>query len=343
MGKLKLLDIANALGLSKTTVSKVINNYSDVNQFTRIKVLDYVKKVGFEPNRQASFLRKNEIKTVAVIFPQLNHDFYNSIQEGILSVSQKNNYSLCVAISNESYELEKKLVFQFLKRNVDAIFLAVCNETKNFDHLEEIHKQGKILVMFDKIEKTINCPKVITDDRNASFLATEHLIKNGCKKILHFRGGFHPQISIDRYLGYRDALNKYEIPFEKEMVFVCDVGDEITGFTAAKNAYESGIKFDGLFTFTDYLAIGAIQFFKSKKIRISKDLLIVGFSNWKITKFTSPTISSVDQSAFLMGQNTFKAYLDEKLLKSEDKPPANKIFKIPAELIIRESSKISLN
>jgi LacI family transcriptional regulator len=206
LGKLKLFDIAKALGLSKTTVSKVLNNYSDVNQFTRIKVLNYVKKVGFEPNRQASSLRKKETKTVAVILPNMNNDFYMRIQEGILLVSQKNDYNLCVAISNESYETEKKLVYQYLKRNVDAIFLALSNGTKSFEHLKAIQEQGKVLVMFDKIEKTINSPKIIIDDRKAAFLATEHLIKNGCNKILHFRGGFQPQISIDRYLGYRDAL-----------------------------------------------------------------------------------------------------------------------------------------
>jgi len=341
--KLKLFDIAKALGLSKTTISKVLNNYSDVNQFTRIKVLNYVKKVGFQPNRQASSLRKKETKTIAVILPEINHDFYNSVQEGILSVSQKNDYNLCIATSNESYETEKKLVYQFLGRNVDAIFLSLCNETKNFDHLKAIQEQGKVLVMFDKIEKTINCPKIIVDDRKASFLATEHLIKNGCKKILHFRGGFQPQISIDRYLGYRDALNEHGIPFDKERVIVCETADENSGFFAAKNVFESAIKFDGLFAYTDYVAIGSIQFFKSKKIRVPKDVLVVGFSNWKVTRFTSPTISSVDQSAFLMGENIFKAFLEEKLLKSQGDPPGNKIFKLPTELIVRESSKIVSN
>ena len=241
---------------------------------------------------------------------QLNDDFYNSVQEGILSVSQKNEYSLYVAISNGSYETKKKLVFQFLKKNVDAIFLAICNETKNFDHLKKIHKQGKILVIFDKIEKTINCPKIIIDNRKASFLATEHLIKNGYNKILHFREGFQPQIAIDRYLGYRDTLDKYKITFDKERVFVCENVDEISGFLDAKKAFKSRIKFDGLFAFTDYAAIGAIQFFKSDKTSIPKDILVVGFSNRKVTRFTTPTVSTVDQSAFLVGKNIFKAFLE---------------------------------
>ena len=326
MGKLKLLDIANALGVSKTTISKVINNYSDVNQFTRIKVLNYIKKVGFEPNRQASFLRKKEIKTVALILPRLENDFFNRIQEGILKLSQEHNYSLCVATSYDCFETEKKLVFQFLNRNVDAIFLSISHQTVNFDHLVEIKKQGKILVLFDKIEKTINCPKVIIDDRNAAFLATEHLIKNGCKKILHFRSGYNPQISIDRYLGYRDALNKYKIPFDKEKVFVCEITDEKNGFFTAKKAIESGIIFDGLLAGSDYAAIGAIRFFKNKKLRIPKDVSVVGFGNSKLSKFSEPSLTTVDQSANLMGEKIFNFFLEEKLLVNRGKASANKVF-----------------
>jgi LacI family transcriptional regulator len=138
-------------------------------------------------------------------------------------------------------------------------------------------------------------------------------------------------------------LNKHGIQFEKERVFVCEVADENNGFLGAKKAFESGIKFDGLFAITDYLAIGAIQFFKSKKIRIPEDILVVGFGNWKVTKFTSPSISTVDQSAFLMGENIFKTFLEEKLLKTQGDPPGNKILKLPTKLIVRESSKISSN
>ena len=338
MKKLKLFDIANALGISKTTVSKVLNNYSDVNQFTRIKVLDYIKKVGYEPNRQASFLRTKKIKTVALILPRLENDFFNKIQEGILKVSQEHDYSLCVATSYDCFETEKKLVYQFLNRNVDAIFLSISHQTINFDHLIEIQQQGKILVLFDKIEKTLDCPKVIINDRKASFIATEHLIKNGCKQILHFRSGYKPQISIDRYLGYRDALNKYNIPFDKEKVIVCEITDEKNGFLAAKKAFELGIKIDGLLAGSDHAAIGAIQFFKNKKLSIPKDISVVGFGNWKLSKFSTPSLTTVDQSAIQMGEEIFKIFLEEKLLVSRGESPTNKTLTLSANLIVRESS-----
>lgn len=124
------------------------------------------------------------------------------------------------------------------------------------------------------MKKQLVVQKIIIYDRKVSFLATEHLIKNGCNKILYFREEFQPQIAIDRYLGYRDALYKNKITFDKERVFVCENVDEIYGFFASKKALESGIKFDGLFAFADSAAIGAIQFFKSKKISISKDILV---------------------------------------------------------------------
>ena len=171
-------------------------------------VLQYVKKVGFEPDRNASYLRTKETNTVALILPEMNHDFFNSVLAGVLKRAQQSKYNVLVGCSQGSVEEEKKLISQFLNQNVDAILMAVTQQTNEFKHLEEVQKEGKLLVMFDKIEKIIDCPKIIIDDRKAAFDATEHLILKGCKKILHFRGAYSPQISIDRYLGYRDALEK---------------------------------------------------------------------------------------------------------------------------------------
>ena len=119
----------------------------------------------------------------------------------ILFNVQKSDYTLFVACSNDSFETEKKLVDQYLNLNVDAIFISITHDTKSFDHLEAVKERNKILVMFDKNEKTFQCPKVMIDDRKAGFLATEHLIKRGCKQILHFRGAYQPHITIDRFLG----------------------------------------------------------------------------------------------------------------------------------------------
>ena len=241
MSKIKLSDIAATLKLSKATISKVLNSYPDVNSKTRERVLQYVKKVGFEPDRNASYLRTKETNTVALILPEMNHDFFNSVLAGVLKRAQQSKYNVFVGCSQGSVEEEKKLISQFLNQNVDAILVAVTQQTNEFKHLEEVQKEGKLLVMFDKIEKIIDCPKIIIDDRKAAFDATEHLILKGCKKILHFRGAYSPQISIDRYLGYRDALEKYDIPFDTSRVFVCENADGNEGYYNAKKVLDLGI------------------------------------------------------------------------------------------------------
>ena len=335
---LKLSDIAEALGLSKTTVSKVLNGYSDVNALTRKKVLDYVNKVDYKPNSQASFLRTKESKTVALILPQFNHEFFNSIFEGVLKNVQKSDYTLFVGCSNESSETEKELIAHYLRLNVEAIFISISQETTSFEALKSIQENEKILVLFDKIEKTILCPKVVIEDRKAAFSATEHLIKQGCRQILHFRGAYLPQISVDRYLGYRDALEAYQIPFDKSQVFLCEYGNEKEGYYAAKKVIESGIKFDGLFAITDLTALGAIQYFKLNKIKIPEDVAVVGFGNWKLSSFTFPSITTINQPGVQMGEKIFEVFLKEKKAKKEGLNPENETIKIPSQLIVRESS-----
>ena len=339
MDRIKISDIATALGLSKTTISKALNGYKDVNALTRKRVLDYVNEVQFIPNRQASFLRTKETKTIALILPQINHDFFNTIIDGILFNVQKSDYTLFVACSNDSFETEKKLVDQYLNLNVDAIFISITNDTKSFDHLEAVKERNKILVMFDKNEKTFQCPKVMIEDRKAGFLATEHLIKRGCKQILHFRGAYQPQITIDRFLGYKDALEKYHIPFDQKKIILCENGYEKEGYHAAKKVFEMGIQFDGLFAVTDLSAIGAIQFFKSQKIKIPDEVSVVGFGNWRLSKFTVPSITSVDQAGIEMGKQIFDVFLNETSLRKKGEDiNANKIINIKSKLITRESS-----
>ena len=147
MDRIKISDIATALGLSKTTISKALNGYKDVNALTRKRVLDYVNEVQFIPNRQASFLRTKETKTIALILPQINHDFFNTIIDGILFNVQKSDYTLFVACSNDSFETEKKLVDQYLNLNVDAIFISITNDTKSFAKLF-IHLKILLLLLY---------------------------------------------------------------------------------------------------------------------------------------------------------------------------------------------------
>jgi LacI family transcriptional regulator len=335
--KLTLKDIAQALGISVATVSKALKNYSDVSPATKKIVLDYVEKVKFKPNAQASFLRTQKTKLVGVILPKLNHDFFNEVLEGIVSEAEKNTYQVLVLCSQESYEKEVLQVNELLQRNVDGIFLSISMKTYKYDHLKQVQKQGIPIILFDRIAKSVPSFRVIIDDQKAAFLATEHLIKQGCKNIAHFRGNLIPQMSIDRFIGFKKALEHYKIPFHKEWCLVCEEDRFEKGFENAKKLLKIAPEVDGLFSMTDSTAIGAIHYFKKYGLKVPKDIAVIGFSNWKISALTEPSLSSVEQNGLLMGKKVIEVFTKTQEPRNEEKEEFTTTT-IPVQLCIRESS-----
>ena len=206
--------IANELGLSITTVSKALNDYKDVSVITKQRVKNLATKLNYTPNSFGLGLRKKESKTIGVIIPDNVHYFFSRVIKGILEVTEKNNYLVIVMQSNEDYELEKKQVDLLISKGIDGILISLSNKTHKFDHLKKIINNNIPLILFDKIAKTVNCSKVLIDDRKAAYEAVSYLIKKGCKRIAHFRGDLNPQNSIDRFLGYKQALLDNNIEFD---------------------------------------------------------------------------------------------------------------------------------
>jgi len=337
-----LKQIANALNLSTAAVSKALNNYPDISLATKKIVKSYVKKVGYKANNQATYLRTQKTKTIGVIIPDVTNYFFSKILEGIMSQAKKNDYTVILGNSKESVDEEKKLIFQFLQQKVDGILMSLAQDTSRFDHLNDIINNKTILVLFDKLARTINCSKVFIDDKKGGFKATQHLIKKGCTKIAHFRGDLNPQNSIDRYLGYREALSFHKIKFDPNKVLISRKGNIKEGYLLAKKLYESKIKIDGLFCVTDMVALGAIRFFKEHNINVPNDICVIGFSKTMVGNFVNPSLSTIDQKASKMGKMAMKLFLsEEKILKTE-KRLENQSLQLKTKLIKREStSKVS--
>ena len=330
--------ISEALGVSITTVSKVLNNYGDVSDSTRQRVLDYVKKTGFTPNSIAASLRTKESKIVGLILPNVNHYFFNSILQGVLNSAEKAGYLVVVLTSKESYELEKKHIERLLNQKVDGIFISLSEETYNTQHLNSIIDSNVILIQYDKISKLIDSSKVVIDDREAAYLATQHLIDKGKKRIVHLRGPLIPQVAIDRFLGYKSALEDSGIPFDRSLVLTCPQGDDEEGFDQLKSLHEENISFDGVFAHADLVAVGALRYLKRKKIKIPQEVAVIGFSNWMLSEKITPSLSTVDQPGILMGEQIFEQFARERLQKVSGNPVQYKTKIIPTNLVVRESS-----
>jgi DNA-binding LacI/PurR family transcriptional regulator len=339
MNNAKLVDIASALGISVTTVSKALKGYSDVSQTTRAKVLEMAKTMNYKPNASAVYLRTNETKTIGVIIPTMVHHFFSLVLNGILEEAESRGYFVIILQSNEKFELEKKQLDLLLQKRVDGILISLTNETNDFSHINEAIKNNTPVVLFDKIAKIVNCSKVIINDRKAAYDAVTYLIKKGHRRIAHFRGSYIPQNSIDRFLGYKKALEDNNIPYDSTLIYVCDNNADFEdGYANAKKIVEDHNDVDAVFAITDLVAIGIIKYFNEIGIKIPEQIAVFGFSNWYMSTVISPTLSTVEQPGFDIGQRAASILIDEIGKIKAKLTVTHQIIEIPTYLIERESS-----
>lgn len=341
MKPVTLKEIAEKLNISVTTVSKALKDYPDVSKKTKALVKELAETLNYKPNSFAVHLRTKESKTIGLVIPEIVHHFFSSVIKGIISEAEKEGYLVIILQSNESYELEKKQIDLLLSHRVDGILISLANGTADFKHLNAILEQDKPLVMFDKIAKLVKCSKVIIDDQKAAFIATQHLIDSGCKRIAHFRGPLLPQNSIDRFLGYKKALLANGMEYDPRLVYLSDCGENSfdDGKVNAAQLYKDHSDVDGIFINTDLVAIGAISEFQKLGVQIPEEISIVGFSNWFMSSVISPTITTIDQPGYVMGQTAFiQLYKEIQALKKGTSLQPETIT-LETALIKRESTK----
>ncbi|WP_026712608.1 LacI family DNA-binding transcriptional regulator [Flavobacterium daejeonense] len=338
MREATLKEIAHTLGISITTVSKALKNYPDVSEKTRKAVIALAEELHYTPNSFAVNLRTKESKTIGLIIPEVVHHFFSGVVNGIIDEAEKNGYLVIILQSNESLELEKKQVALLLNKRVDGIIMSLSNESNDDAHIKEIIQKGIPFVQFDKISKLIPSSKVIINDQKAAMEAVQHLIDMGCKKIAHIRGLANPQNSIDRFLGYKKALEKNGIPFDSSLVYSCKSITFEQGVEFAQQILEEDKGIDGIFVITDLVAVGLLAHFNEKGIQVPGQIAVIGFSNWLVSQVITPKLSTVDQPSYEMGVAAFNLLLEEMIYRKKGKIFEPKTIELPTSIITREST-----
>ncbi|MFI0428598.1 LacI family DNA-binding transcriptional regulator [Mariniflexile sp. HMF6888] len=338
MKNVTLKQIAEALNISITTVSKALKDYPDVSKDTKQKVLALAENLNYIPNSSAVNLRTQQTKIIGVIVPTTVHHFFATVIKGIIKAAKKKNYLVILMQSEEDDMQEKKSVDLLLSKGVDGILISLSNNTRDFNHLEKIKNHDIPLVLFDKISKITKCSKVVINDQKAAYDAVAYLIQKGYKRIAHFRGDLNPQVSIDRFLGYKKALLDNNIEFDPSLVYICNNNDDFNdGYESAKKLIEiHKSNVDAIFAITDMVAIGALKYFNDNNIKIPDDVAIIGFSNWFMSSVITPSLTTVDQPGFEMGKKAFKLLYEE--IKHKDKKIVHKTIELETRLIIRNST-----
>ncbi|RYJ52904.1 LacI family transcriptional regulator [Flavobacterium petrolei] len=339
MNNITLKEIAAQLGISITTASKALKGYSDVSEKTKNAVIELAQKLNYTPNSFAVNLRTKESKTIGLIIPTLVNDFFSYVIKGILEEAKKRDYLVIILQSNEKLEFEKKQIDLLLNKRVDGILMSLSNETGDFDHIQSIISHDTPLVLFDKIAKLVNCSKVTINDKKAAYDAVCYLIKKGYKKIAHFRGSYIPQNSIDRFLGYKKALEDNNLTYDSSLVFVCENNEDFhDGYENAKKVMKEHPEIDAIFAVTDLVAIGIIKYFNEIEISIPERIAVLGFSNWFMSSVISPKLSTIDQPGFEIGKRSASILFDEINLKKNNLPVVFQSIELETSIIEREST-----
>ncbi|WP_262246615.1 LacI family DNA-binding transcriptional regulator [Parapedobacter soli] len=336
MKKVTILDIAKELNITFSTVARALNDHPAISVATKKAVRETADRLGYRPNKVASSLRSGKTKIIGVLVPRLDVSFFSSVVHGIEGVMNENGYTILLYQSQESIKQENRGIDTFLRSRVDGIIASISLETEDDGGFMEIKERNIPLAFFDRVPLGLDVPSVTIDDYKGGFMATEHLIQAGYRRIVHINQYRNINIFNERLRGYLDALKQHGLPIDERLIIKGDFSLEF-GRSCVRGLLEQGVDFDAVFTLEDFTAMGVVQELKAAGKRIPDEVGVAGFANEAFTSLVSPTISTVDQRTVEMGEAV--AHLFLKLLKKGDyyKHKPEKIVLEP-KLLVRESS-----
>lgn len=333
--KMTIQDIASELGLSPATVSRALNDHPRISKQTIDAVKKTATRLNYTQNRAAVALRKGRSKMLGVIIPTTNRNFFGSILRGIENVASERGYAVLITQSNDDQQNEMRNIEMLLQANVEAIFMSIGRRSFGREHLDAVLKTKTPLVQFDRVRDDVDCSSVVIDDYEISYQATEHLISQGCRRIAHFTGPDHLGIYRERKRGYVDAFKANGLNPVDELVFESDHLTLPEGRRHMETILKRNISIDGVFSASDFSAVGAMQVCRENGIAVPQDIAFVGFANESFTELFDPPLSTIDQKPEQMGAMSAQLFFEQ--MDNPDKFFARKTV-LKSSLIIRQSS-----
>jgi DNA-binding LacI/PurR family transcriptional regulator len=333
-GQVTIKDIAKTLGVAPSTVSRALQGHPDISEETKRGVNELAVRLRYKPNVVALSLKQGHSNTIGVVIPEIVHFFFSQVISGIEDVAYKAGYTVIICQSDEKYDREVDNCRTLIAHQVEGILVSVSKETSDFQHLREIQDNGIPLVFFDRIAPGIEADQVITNDLEAAYLATMHLVEQGRKRIAHFAGPQNLAIGRDRRAGYILALSESGLNYDPEICIEVDSYEK--AFSQVEGLHRTGKLPDAIFAANDLTAIGAMKSLKKMGLQIPEDVAVVGFSYGTFAEIADPLLTSVDQHGYEMGSIATRMLLKRIQNTGSDFPCETKVLN--GDLIIRSSS-----
>ncbi|HVW62808.1 MAG TPA: LacI family DNA-binding transcriptional regulator [Puia sp.] len=335
MNTVNLKQLAKELNLSVSTVSRALRDSWEISTPTKQRVFDLARKMNFQPNPYASSLRKHRSRTIAVVIPEVANNFFALAIKGIETIAREKGYHVLIYLTNDNCCEEVSVAANLQSGRVDGVILSLSGQTRDIRHLSELQQRNVPLVFFDRVCDSIDAPKVVTNDYESGFVATEHLVKAGCGRIAHLTISMDLSISHKRMKGYMDGLRRYDQPFDESMVVYCEE-DEERNYKKIRALLASEKRPDGVFASVEKLAVQVYHVCRELGLEIPKDVKVIGFSNLVTASLLNPSLTTIAQPAYDMGKEA-ATILFRRLEKKYIVVPDDRVI-LPAKLEVRSST-----
>jgi LacI family transcriptional regulator len=331
-------DIAKALGLSISTVSKALHGSHEISKETKAQVLAYASQYNYKPNPIAQSLKKGRSKSIGVIVCNIDNNFFSQAINGIESVARQKDYNVIITQSRESYDREVANSEHLSSRSVDGLIISLSAETRNVDHLVRLHQKGLPIVFFDRVTDAIATHQVIADNYKGAYEATRHLLQQGFRRIAHITSSHSLSITSERLQGYRQALEDAGIQPDPRYIKLCEHGGMIQEETrqALMQLLEMQDRPDAIFTASDRLSTTTLSLLRQMRIEIPGQIALVGYTNSISADIFNPSLTAVVQPALEMGQQITELLI--QLIESKHPVTSFQKHVLATELKIRDSS-----
>lgn len=334
--KITLKHIARELEVSISTVSKALKNSEEISRETKEKVQAFAKLYNYRPNNIAISLKNKRTKNIGVIIPDIVHHFFTTAFRGIEKYANNMGYNVIVCVSDESFDKEVINMEMLESSSIDGFIMALSTETQmkgDYNHLKEVTEQGIPLVLFDRVTDEIECDKVIINDKGAAYLAVKKLIDNNRKKIAMITTEDYFNVSRKRGEGYRQALRDHNIPIDENLVLKLpnmEIDEEaIDDFLETREV-------DAVLCVNEVFPIHCMKLMQQKGYKVPDDVAFIGFTDGLLSKYATPTLTSIDQRGEEMGGIAARMLIEK--VESEDEEDTYTTEILQATLIERGST-----
>jgi LacI family transcriptional regulator len=331
--KVTIKDIAQELGITAATVSRALRDHPEISPGTIRKVKAVAKRLDYRTNKIASSLRSGKTHVIGVVIPTAEHLFFGSVIHGISNLASERGYDVLIYQSNESEQFEKKGVETFIDARVDGILASISKGTTELSHFRTARERNIPVAFFDRTQDDSSFSSVCVDDYSGGFMAAESLITSGYQRIAHISGPQHIKAFSERLRGYQDALRKYGMSPDKQLIYAGDISIE-SGKAGISHLLALEAPPDALFAVEDFTALGALKELKARSVAVPGSFGIIGFCNDLFGAHISPTLSTVDQKTVQMGEEAFNLLYE--LIQGNKNTIQRRV--LSPELIVRESS-----